>query len=143
MSVASRFLRLSSRDRRFLVGALGLTALARVGLLFAPFRRVRAAAVHILPELSRTPSDTDLDRIGWAVVAASRSVPGTTCLVQALVAESLLRVTGHPCAVRFGVARDDRGRPEAHAWVQSGGRVVVGELDLQRYEVLRSAAEVR
>jgi hypothetical protein len=70
-------------------------------------------------------------------------VPGTSCLAEALVAEMLLRVTGHPSVLRFGMARDDEGRPEAHAWVESGDRVVVGGRELERYEVFRSAADAR
>jgi hypothetical protein len=49
-------------------------------------------------------------------------------LPQALAAESLLLRHGHPVEFRIGVVKTDRDRLEAHAWVESAGRLVVGDL---------------
>ena len=73
----------------------------------------------------------------WAVRTASRCVPAATCLAQALAAFVLMARRGHPVRVCIGVARGDGGRLEAHAWVESGGRIVFGGLaDLGRYTTL-------
>jgi hypothetical protein len=49
----------------------------------------------------------------------------------------LLARIGQPAALRIGVARSEEGRFQAHAWVESQGRIVVGKLpDLRRYAVL-------
>jgi len=41
---------------------------------------------------------------------------------------------GHPADVRIGVVKNETGGLIAHAWVESDGRVVVGDSsDLSRY----------
>src|SRR5207248_10673296 len=81
----------------------------------------------------RSARAPEVDRLGWALGAAARRVPGATCLVQALAARILLGRQRIPAVVRIGVARE-RGAPlESHAWVESEGRVVVGDAHLDRY----------
>ena len=81
------------------------------------------------------------DRVSWAVPAAARRFPvQMTCLVQALAADTLLRRRGCHPLLRIGVS-GGAGAPtiEAHAWVECGGRVVVGDVaDLPRYAILSS-----
>jgi Transglutaminase-like superfamily len=74
------------------------------------------------------------------VKLASRFVPAATCLAQALVTVTLLEREGLPASLRIGVARSVRGKFEAHAWVESGGRVVIGgtRADLSRFTVMHT-----
>ena len=55
-----------------------------------------------------------------------------------MAAEALLMWGGRPVELRIGVIKTDHGGLVAHAWVESGGRVVVGALDegLSRYTPL-------
>ena len=82
-----------------------------------------------------------VERVAWAVTAASRYVPVATCLTQALVTKMLLGRFGYPAIVRIGVARSESGELQAHAWVESGGSVVIGgsEPSLRRYKRLVGA----
>jgi len=59
---------------------------------------------------------------------AQRVVPGATCLPQALAAEALLKRGGLPADLRIGVMKGASGKLLAHAWVESDGRIVVGDL---------------
>ena len=59
---------------------------------------------------------------------ARRVVPAATCLPQALAAEALLTRGGLPADLRIGVMKEASGKLLAHAWVESDGRVVVGDL---------------
>ena len=129
-----KFLRLSPADRRLLVTAALLQAAIRLGLVVLPYRRLRqlvdrAARVR---RLAPTPPE----RIAWAVTRTSRSVPGAACLTQALALRVLLERRGQPARVRVGVMRADGARLLAHAWVESGGRVLLGGADLARYTPL-------
>ena len=74
--------------------------------------------------------------------SAARFVPDATCLPQALAAEAILRRRGHPADLRLGVSRGDDG-VEAHAWVESYGRVIVGDGDLDRLEPLEASDPAR
>jgi hypothetical protein len=76
----------------------------------------------------------------WAVTAASRYVPGATCLAQALAAQVLLGRTGYPARLRIGVAKGEERKFEAHAWVESQGRVVIGGPGLGRFTPLTTLA---
>ena len=74
------------------------------------------------------------DRIVWAVVVASRYVPKSTCLTQALTAQVLLAQRGFPAQLHIGVAKQGEDKPlEAHAWVESEGRIVIGGSGLGHY----------
>jgi Transglutaminase-like superfamily len=83
-----------------------------------------------------------IDKIAWAVAVASRYVPAATCLTQALAGQILLAHYGEAALLRIGVAKNEAGKLEAHAWVESRGRVVIGDSrELFRYTVLPSVEE--
>jgi hypothetical protein len=74
----------------------------------------------------------------WAVKAAGRAIPGcTNCLVQAIAAEAILVVAGHPCELRIGVAKGESGEFLAHAWVEHEGKMLIGEFERGRFSLLR------
>jgi hypothetical protein len=75
----------------------------------------------------------------WAVRAVAARVPRASCLTQAVAASLLLRRYGHEATLRLGVARRDRGL-QAHAWVESGGRTVIGEPTAGTFQVLPTPA---
>jgi hypothetical protein len=78
------------------------------------------------------------DRIAWAVRGvASRAPLPFTCLMQALVGQSLLEAHGHSAAIRYGVTSGDEGDLRAHAWVERDGSVLIGNLDnLAQYQLI-------
>jgi hypothetical protein len=120
-----KFLRLPAADRSLLVRSVVLVGAARLALWALPFNVVRRLLSR---PARRSSAPYATERIGWAISVAKRFVPYGNCLPQALAAESLLRQSGHPVELRIGVAKTDQGRLEAHAWVESGGRLVVGDL---------------
>ena len=104
----------------------------RVALTALPYRRVE----RLVSRLARRRAAAALaptDRIAWAVAAVGRRLPGATCLVQALAASIMLARGGTRAIVRIGVARERGGPLESHAWVESEGRVVIGDVHLDRY----------
>ncbi len=133
-----RLRRLSGRDLRLTAEALWLVTQIRVGLWLFPFKLVQrryGRSLRRRPGQSANVSDTTAARaIGAAVRRASRLVPATTCLPQALVARVMLERRAVPNDLRFGVAKASNGALEAHAWVEVDGAVIVGDLpDLSRY----------
>ena len=67
------------------------------------------------------------EQVVWAVTVASRYVPGrTTCLSLALTVQGVLARRGHPSRLHIGVVRGAEGQVDAHAWVECGGRVLIG-----------------
>jgi len=138
MRTIRRLWRLARTDRSLVLTAVLWLSVTRFGLWLLPFRVVRRLLAHAGG--SRNPpgrSRPSLERIGWALAIARRVVPHATCLPQALAAEALAMRSGHPADLRIGVIKTAAGRLRAHAWVESGGRVIVGDVhDLSRYAPL-------
>lgn len=141
MQQARLFLRLGRAEQALLLGSLPLAALVRLGLWLLPPRLWHPLLRPVAGRPSaRAARSVPAERVAWAVAAASRFVPGATCLTQALAARLLLAWLGHPALVRIGVARDAGGSIAAHAWVESGGAVVLGgtPASLARYRAFPS-----
>jgi hypothetical protein len=83
-------------------------------------------------------NQASVDRVVWAVTVANRYMPGEVkCLARALTTQVLLGQRGHQALLRIGVAKGEQGQLEAHAWVESQGRIVIGDLaDFSRYTPL-------
>ena len=125
-SQLQRFLSLPVSDRRLLMRSVALIGAARAALWVLPFNIARRLLVR--PGRPRSAPFATTERIGWAISIGKRFVPKGNCLPQALAAESLLVRAGHPVELRVGVAKSANGWLEAHAWVESRGRLVVGDL---------------
>ena len=131
MRPARNFLRLSARDRLFLVKCTGLVGLIRLGLWLLPFRTLRRR-LDSLPRPSgraQTPAQRLVNRAVWGVTTSSRCIPAATCLTQALAARLLLSWWGCPAELRIGVLKDDHQTLQAHAWVERDGLIVIGGSD--------------
>lgn len=126
LSFLGKFLRLPAADRAVLIRSILTLAAARVAIRLLPFRSVRRL---LTPRPHGVVSDViTRERVRWAIGHAQRIIPDATCLPQAVAAESLLTRGGHPVTLRIGVMKTPAGRLEAHAWAESAGRVIVGDL---------------
>ena len=127
MGSLARFVALPPAERHLIVAAAGLLAAIRVGLWVLSFRWVHGAigALGNRPQ-PRGGGGPPVERIVWAVGAADRLVPRTTCLVRALAAQALLARRGHASQLRLGVAGGSGRAFEAHAWLERDGRILIG-----------------
>jgi hypothetical protein len=134
-----KFLRLPAAERRFLVKAALLLGAIELGMRLLPFRTLRYLLTRATyaPRRSRQAAHLSAKRIGWAVETANYYTPGaSTCLAQALATQVLLARCGFPALLHLGVARGERDEFQAHAWVESDGKVVIGGSELGRYTPL-------
>lgn len=124
-------------ERRLLLEAVMLLALVRLGLRLLPFRAVRGLLARFGAGAGTAAAGADVTRrVLWAVNAASRPA-GVTCLPRALAAHTLLARRGLASDLRIGVTRRPGSPLEAHAWVEAGGGVLIGDLpDLARFKPL-------
>lgn len=139
MKRVNKFLRLSSADKFLLVKTAFLLGTMRLGLRMLPFRTMLgllARMAKAAPDLH--PTDQALaDKMTWAVGVAKCYILGTTtCLAQAFAVKVLLNRRGCQASLRIGVERGGEGQFQAHAWVESQGRVMVGGGELSRYTPL-------
>ncbi len=132
-----KFLSLSSSDRKLLIQTAVLLSGIRLGLRFLSFPALR----RILDKISKTALnstqayESTLNRVVWAVDIVSKYMPGgIKCLARALATQVLLARRGYLVELQIGVAKNEAGQLEAHAWIESQGSVVIGNLkDLGRY----------
>lgn len=136
MKRLSKFLQLARSEQRLVINASILLGAIRLGLWLLPFQTLRRllARFYTMTTQSQTIGSTD---IIWSVEVVSRYMPGVKCLAQALATQVLLRQHGHLADLRIGVAKSEQGQLQAHAWVESQGKIVSGGLrDLWRYTPL-------
>lgn len=127
---------------------LGEYFLAAVALLLVVAVR---CALWVLPSrlilrgVSRVASMRDVEVVNprasaativWAVEAMARRVPRASCLTQALAAKLLLRAFGLGSHLCLGVARAADGSLRAHAWLERGGRPILGGAGIQSMVLL-------
>jgi hypothetical protein len=125
------------------VRSLALVGAVRLGLWLLPFDTVRRILARLTPrgiEVRRIGC-FPAERLAWAVRVVSRFVPRATCLTQALAAHILLNREGYASALQIGVSKDEKGAFEAHAWLESQGKVVIGEHEAGKYAPLACLGE--
>jgi len=64
----------------------------------------------------------------------------SACLVQAIAASRMLNRRKIPTTLYLGIARDQSGKMQAHAWVRSGSYYVTGVSGKQRFTVVNTFA---
>ncbi len=142
-----KFFRLPASERIILLRAVALLAVVRIALWLLPFRilqRMSAKLALRCGDSGNTAYPINQSRFStergvWAVQVASRYIPRATCLTQALAAQALLGFGGIPASVRIGVAKEPTEGLEAHAWLESGGKILMGGAEAdQRYTPLLS-----
>jgi len=115
--------------RRMLVKTLLVLWGMRLGLWLIPFQTLRRLLTKMAQGVPKPRDESEdlINHVSWAVRATSRFVPRPTCLIKALATQFLLSRRGHEAHLQIGVAKTDEGRLEAHAWVESQGRIVAGD----------------
>jgi hypothetical protein len=139
MEPLRKFLLLPATDRWLLIEAALLLGTIELGKRLLPFRTLRRLLAQVAEKYARSPraDHPSAERVAWAVRAASQRTPGArSCLTQALAAQVLLTRRDHPALLHIGVARGELGRFRAHAWVESGGKIVIGDSGLGRFTPL-------
>lgn len=138
MKQLRRFLSLTAGECRLLVSAIVYLVSIRVALVVLPFRTL-IRLPRLFSERNYLGRDNGLppERIAWAVQAVSRYLPGMrNCLVQALATQAMLARRNYPAHLRIDVVKDEDGRLKAHAWVEFGGKVIIGKGGASQYTPL-------
>jgi hypothetical protein len=139
MPASSKSMPRKTSNLALLAGALALQWLIRLALWGLPYpmwRRLVAAGAPSPAPLRA--SRFSPPQVAWAVAAASRMVPQSTCLVKAVAARLLLSWCGYPSQMQIGVARTPGF--QSHAWLECNGEVLVGGFPPGTYTSLAAGA---
>lgn len=128
MGTLRSFLSRSRSEKMLMLAAIGWLGAVRASLVVQRFHRTRRWLERRGSHARAAVPDPDLElqRVRWAVSRASRLLPGTRCLPQALAGQVLLARRGVPVNLRIGVGHGEEGFA-AHAWLERDGKTVLGE----------------
>ena len=138
----SKYRDLPQSERAAFVLVVCVLIVVRLLLRLIPFRKAYDAVESISRFFSRrrlgSPSRVGAPAIARFVNAVADRLPiSTLCLPRALTAHVLLSAYGHSSQLRIGVAHAEGGAIRAHAWVESDGAIVMGDLpDLRSFQPL-------
>ncbi len=117
-----RFRSLPHPYQRTLFTSFLVLVSVRLGLGILRYNRLR----RMIRQTAVEPPDELLDMLGWCIPKAARFVWRASCLTQALSMQIMLARKGYFVEMRIGARRDTHGVFQAHAWLLSKGRVVLG-----------------
>lgn len=131
-------LRLTRREYFLAIVALPLVVAVRFALWILPSRLIVRAVGRVasMRDVEVVNPRVSAATIVWAVEAMGRRVPRASCLTQALAAKLLLGAFGLQSHLCLGVARTDDGALRAHAWLERGGRPILGGAGVQSLVLL-------
>lgn len=131
-----KLLRLPADERQLILEAAFALEMIKLGLRLLPFQTLRRLLDRAAARMRREDG-VSAGGVARAVDLVSRRTPGAkTCLTRALALRLLLARRGHPVTLHIGVVREGKEQLQAHAWVESGGKVVIGGQQLERYTPL-------
>lgn len=146
MKQLHNLLKTQTSDRILLFLTLILLTAIKLGLCLLPFRNLIKLVTSISEGLnSKAANRVTLSQIIWAVNVVTRYIPGgAKCLARALTTQVLMNWCGFQPELRIGVAKNETGKLDAHAWIEYRGRIAIGNLpDLKRYVNLPSLEGVK
>lgn len=134
MRLILSFLKLNHSDRSTLLQTYLLLTLVRLGLWLFPFERLWKGLVKLGQLQTSSPAflKTEAQRVRqviWAVNLSARFTPiGAKCLARALTTKVLLDRRQCPSEFKIGVAKNELGQLDAHAWIEVQNQVVMGQV---------------
>lgn len=137
MNRVGKFFALGGADRALVLRAAVALGFVRLAIVVIGFKRLRDRIEGTRLSRTRVERSAAPDRIAWAVQAAGTAIPGgRNCLMRALATELLMRRAGYPCELRIGVSNSEPAGFKAHAWLESEGKILIGEFALGEYAAL-------
>lgn len=124
MSLLTKYFKLAWRDQILLIKTLFIMIKIRSMLWLMPFSNIQKSFSKIKVTGKRDKTVCDLS---WSLKAVSHYFPGSTCLSNALTGYILLSKHGYAGLVKIGVGKSVEGEFEAHAWLEYGDRIIIGE----------------
>lgn len=126
MSNILNFIKLSSQDKLIAMESLFWVIRIRIMIWLFPFSTVQRKVQNIATKYPSSNHTITASRLRILIVSTSRYVPQATCLVQALAGYIVFSKYGYNTAIKIGVLTEN-GEFEAHAWLELGEKVVLGE----------------
>lgn len=128
MNRLQKFNQLSRPEKLLFLQTMLVLTSVTLGLRALPWLKLQRLLLKLANWHARSAvrRRVSLLSISRSIRAASHYIPKATCLPQALTAQHLLIWNSYPADFQIGVAKDANGKLEAHAWVTSQNKIIVG-----------------
>jgi hypothetical protein len=132
-----KFILLPGEEKNLFYSAIKIALSSRLFILFRTSNKLPEilgnAHIESPYELSTT-EDIIVAKVYRATRRSSVYLPfKEKCLIEAIVAKSLLKKYGMDSTLYLGVARDGNKELLAHAWLRYGNKIVVGKKGMDKY----------
>ena len=135
-----RFFKLNRNDRHLFVEAAYETLLVRIVTTFCNTRRYVSwlgySRVETEQTTLETPQREQVLQVKTAIARCRYLVWARKCLVESIAAKRMLNRRHIPSTLYMGVAKDEKGKMIAHAWLRSGDIWVSGGRNRHRYTIV-------
>lgn len=140
MSKVKTFFKVDWKTKYLAVKIFLLCGIARVLILIVPFRKLQ-------PYLGRHNEETSYKieketykvahQISWMTQSIATHTPWQSkCLVQAIVAQYLLKKKSIPTTLYLGVTKSERKGLLAHAWLRCGKMYITGGRSKDAFKII-------
>ena len=138
------FYRIPLREKLWLTFLYPYSGIIRAATLLLPFNQLAKLLGHHSQNVQLSSLATEEEylrasRIGRITEITSRYTPWKSkCLVQAIMARTLLGYYGIPYVFHFGahITGDSKESMKAHAWVKVGPRIITGRKGHKSYGIV-------
>ena len=141
------FIRINWRDKILFFKAFFLCGIARIVILFIPFRVLRRFLGVPKEESSydiKIEEFRRVEKIAWAVNVASKYTPWESkCLVKAITAQRMLKRYKVYSTIYLGVNKDEKNNMGAHAWLRCGNLLVTGGHEKENFKEVAKFSNVK
>lgn len=138
------FVKLNLQTKIEVLRVFCLCGIARAVILLVPFNKFKKYLGTYNVETSYETAIEEYriaKRVRWMVERTSQYTPWESkCLVQAMVAQYLMKRHNIHTTLYLGVAKDREESIKAHAWLRCGQLIVTGAAPMPEYTVVAKFA---
>ena len=132
-----KFIHLPADEKKLFFEAIRIASWARLYTAIKPSSNLPKIMGTAHKESQYEVSSAEDEIVGKIYRATRRSsvyLPfKEKCLIEAIVAKSLLKKYGMDSTLYLGVARDGNKELLAHAWLRYGNKIIVGKKGMDKY----------
>jgi len=128
MNLLRKFFHLPPREKYLFFKTVFLLASYRIQLKTTPLQKVLRCVTSDSQKILQVTTYQSIapKRLATIIIGASRIVPCTTCLSQALTGKRVFAEHGYKTQLHIGVHRDITVTFKAHAWLSLGDDILLG-----------------
>jgi hypothetical protein len=135
-----RFFSVNNQERNLFIRALLICTYSRLLIFFVPMKwyaKRLGEQGRESPVSELNGKSEEIKIILKAMRRALRFLPGRTkCLAKAITLKSLLGRNRIPSTIYLGVAKEDKNKMIAHAWLRCGTEILTGKEEMPRFTVV-------